>query len=407
MRAGWKTITLNEACIQMNGIWKGTKEPLVPAKVLRTTNFSKDCRIKLDDLAIIDVEKKKLDARRLQRGDIIVEKSGGGPKQPVGRVILFDMDDDDYSFCNFTSALRIKDKEQLDYNYLHKYLIYLYFEGKTEKYQSNLVGFRNLDFKGYVGIEVPYPSLPEQQHIVAVLDREFAKIDTLKANAKKSLQAAKDLFVMLLDTTFDRIESAEPLGHLVSIINGYAFKSEDFNKFNPVKSIKITNVGTGEFVETEDANLPQSFLDEKKEFAVHSGDIVFALTRTVIAGGLKVAIIPESYNNALLNQRVAAISVDNVIQRQYLFYFFQTTFVKNYILKNVNTLMQPNLSVKDLRAMPVKVSKSNQQTMPWVVSFLNTCGADCRKIQENYQKTLALCDDLKQSLLRKAFNGEL
>ena len=202
-KEGWKSITLNDACIQMNGIWKGTKEPLVPAKILRTTNFSKDCRIKLDDLAIIDVEKKKLDARRLQRGDIIVEKSGGGPKQPVGRVILFDMDEDDFSFCNFTSALRIKDKEQVDYRYLHKYLTYLYIGGETEKYQSNLVGFRNLDFKGYISIEVPYPSFPEQQQIAEALDVVLEKLDDLTKNYQKTLSLCDDLKQALLHKAFN------------------------------------------------------------------------------------------------------------------------------------------------------------------------------------------------------------
>ncbi len=194
MKEGWHIETISSLCEQMNGIWKGEKEPLTTAKILRTTNFSKDCQMKLDDLAIIEVEQKKMEKRRLKRGDIIVEKSGGGPKQPVGRVILFNIDDDDFSFCNFTSALRIKDQTKILPEFLHKYLTYLYFSGETEKYQSNLVGFRNLDFKGYVSICVKYPSLSEQQRIVSLLDAEFAKIDAMKANAEKNLRNAKDLF---------------------------------------------------------------------------------------------------------------------------------------------------------------------------------------------------------------------
>ena len=162
MKQDWKTTTIQDACEQMNGIWKGVKPPFTTAKILRTTNFSKDCKIKLDDLAIIEVEEKKMNARRLKRGDIIVEKSGGGPKQPVGRVILFDIDDEDFSFCNFTSALRVKNQSEILPEYLHKYLTFLYFEGETEKYQSNLVGFRNLDFKGYVSMSFRYPELSEQ-----------------------------------------------------------------------------------------------------------------------------------------------------------------------------------------------------------------------------------------------------
>ena len=70
MKQGWKTDTIDSLCEQMNGIWKGTKEPFVTAKILRTTNFSKDCQMKLDDLAIIEVEQKKMDKRRLKKGRI-------------------------------------------------------------------------------------------------------------------------------------------------------------------------------------------------------------------------------------------------------------------------------------------------------------------------------------------------
>lgn len=405
MSNSWKTTTIKDACEQMNGIWKGAKPPFTTAKILRTTNFSKDCKMKLDDLAIIEVEEKKLNARRLKRGDIIVEKSGGGPKQPVGRVILFDIDDEDFSFCNFTSTLRVKNQSEILPEYLHKYLTFLYFEGETEKYQSNLVGFRNLDFKGYVSMSFRYPELSEQQRIVSLLDAEFAKIDTLKANAERNLQNAKDLFQAALKDVFLSIQKTKKLDDIVTIINGFAFKSEDFKKDNPIKAIKITNVGVGHFVETADTNLPLAIWESKPEFQVKEGDIIFALTRTIISDGLKVAIVPKSYDKALLNQRVAALSINNSALRNYLFYYFQTPMVKQYVLAHVNTLMQPNLSINDLRAMPIKIVDDG--LMLGTVARLDALNEKCKTLQSNYEKTIALCDNLKQALLRKAFNGEI
>ena len=357
MREGWEIKTLGEVC----DISAGQGAPQGEDNYcLDGTPFIKAGNLEAlvngeGEQSVQKVSKEVALSHRLvlhKKGSIVFAKSGMSCMK--GYVYTLQQD------CYVVSHLAILFPNSVSGPYLN-YALHFFKPSNLAKDAS----FPSITLKDLALFPIPFPtSLQEQQRIVGILDQEFAKIDALKANAEKSLQAAKDLFIRVLDTTFDRIEPEEPLGHLVSIINGYAFKSEDFNKFNSVKSVKITNVGIGEFVETEDANLPQSYLDEKKEFAVHSGDIVFALTRTVIAGGLKVAIIPETYNNALLNQRVAAISVDNEIQRQYLFYFFQTTFVKNYILKSVNTLMQPNLSIKDLRAMPVKVSKSNQQTMP-------------------------------------------
>jgi type I restriction enzyme S subunit len=103
----WPSKMLGEACQFSNGLWKGEKPPFVNIGVIRNTNFTKDGTLDDSDIAYLDVEAKKLEKRRLQFGDIILEKSGGGPKQPVGRVALFDKTKGDFSFSNFTASLRV------------------------------------------------------------------------------------------------------------------------------------------------------------------------------------------------------------------------------------------------------------------------------------------------------------
>ena len=131
MKQGWKVKKLSEICISSNGLWKGKKPPFSTIAVLRSTNFTKDCKLKLDDVALIEVEEKSFSKRRLQMNDILVERSGGGPNQPVGRVLLFNIDEDNYSFCNFTSSLRVNDATYISPIYLHKYLTYFYITGQT------------------------------------------------------------------------------------------------------------------------------------------------------------------------------------------------------------------------------------------------------------------------------------
>ena len=107
MRTTWTTKKLDEVCLFSNGLWKGEKPPLVRVGVIRNTNFTKNGGLDDSDIAYIDVEKKKYEKRKLQFGDIILEKSGGGPKQPVGRVALFDKSTGEFSFSNFTAAIRV------------------------------------------------------------------------------------------------------------------------------------------------------------------------------------------------------------------------------------------------------------------------------------------------------------
>jgi type I restriction enzyme S subunit len=148
------------------------------------------------------VEESKFKKRRLQFGDVILEKSGGGPKQPVGRVVLFDIAEGGFSFSNFTSALRVREPGSLDFRFLHRFLHWAYLSGVTEGMQSHSTGIRNLDGDAYKSIEIAFPGLVEQQRIVGILDEAFDGIASAEANADKNLQNARALFESHLQAVF-------------------------------------------------------------------------------------------------------------------------------------------------------------------------------------------------------------
>lgn len=154
----------------LNGLWKGKKEPFVEAGVIRNTNFTPSGIIDYSNVAYLDVEEKQLSKRRLEAGDIILERSGGGPKQPVGRVVFFDRVDGTFSFSNFTSAVRVKDKDTFDPRFVFYGLMELYQSGQTEDIQRRTTGIRNLDFGAYKERACfPKIPLPEQKKIAHIL----------------------------------------------------------------------------------------------------------------------------------------------------------------------------------------------------------------------------------------------
>jgi len=154
----------------LNGLWKGKKEPFVEAGVIRNTNFTPSGEIDYSNVAYLEVEEKQLSKRRLEPGDIILERSGGGPKQPVGRVVFFDREDGPFSFSNFTSAVRVKNKDKFDPRFVFYGLMELYQSGRTEDIQRRTTGIRNLDFTAYKERACfPKIRLPEQKKIAHVL----------------------------------------------------------------------------------------------------------------------------------------------------------------------------------------------------------------------------------------------
>lgn len=386
MKEGWKIKKLGEICDSINGLWKGKKEPFVTVGVLRSTNFTKDCRLNLSDIAYLEVEAKSFEKRKLQKGDIIVEKSGGGPNQPVGRVILFNVDGD-FSFCNFTSALRIKDKTTLNSTYLHRYLAYYYFSGGTIKLQTYTIGLRNLDYNRYLQIAIPIPPLSEQQRIVEILDAEFAKIDALKANAEKSLQAAKDLFQSALKQALEPKKNWE--------CKTVAEISENLD----YKRIPVTKK------DREDGIYPyygaSGIVDYVREYLFDEDLLLVSEDgANLIARSTPIAFSVSG--KIWVNNHAHVLRFPTMDLQRFVEYFFANYDLSDYI----TGAAQPKLTQKALNSIIIEYP-SDKEELAAIISRLDNLDERCKALQENYRKTIALCEDLKQALLRKAFNGEL
>ena len=152
--------------------------------------------------------------------------------------------------------------------------------------------------------------------------------------------------------------------------------------------------------------MPFSFLEEYSKVKINEGDLVLALTRTIIKGGLKVAKVPNSYNGSLLNQRVAAIVPNTkMIDSNYLYYYFSSDIVYNYVLDHVNTLMQPNLSINDLKNMPVPITSIENQRA--ISSQIEHLSEQISSYNDQLNIKLNNLEELKKSILQKAFAGEL
>lgn len=219
MKQGWEYKKLRDICNVINGLWTGKKEPFINVAVIRNTNFSKDCQLNLENVAYIDVEAKQFASRKLLCGDIIIEKSGGSEKQPVGRPILFNISDGDYSFSNFTSTLRIKENAKVDSSFLHKCLYAFYLKGETFKLQSKTTGLHNLNMKGYLRSTIPLPPKSTQLAIVSELDKINELIRLKKEQLKDYDNLAQSIFYEMFgdpvenDKGFDtkRLDEVFPL----------------------------------------------------------------------------------------------------------------------------------------------------------------------------------------------------
>lgn len=193
---------------------------------------------------------------------------------------------------------------------------------------------------------------------------------------------------------------------LVNVISGYAFKSGDFSSSNQIRPIKITNVGVTEFTPNDEEFLPIEYADKFKKFSVKSGDIVVALTRPIINGGFKVCRVPEAYDGALVNQRVAALSSENMQLIEYVYLYLQSPSVKQYVLDKSKSLNQPNLSIVDLKNLSVPLPES-RDSLDKLVSHYKSIASKLKQVKAELYKKNELIELLNSSFFDSVFKGEL
>ncbi len=134
--------------------------------VLRTTNFTNVGVINYDNVVTRIITKKDIEEKYLKQGDIIIEKSGGSDKQPVGRVVFFEGIEHQYLFNNFTGLLRIREKEKWEPKYVFYSLYANYKNGGTKVFENKTTGLHNLKTDDYVSrFEVKDRTIEEQKSI--------------------------------------------------------------------------------------------------------------------------------------------------------------------------------------------------------------------------------------------------
>jgi type I restriction enzyme S subunit len=383
----WKKKKLSEFCEFSNGLWTGKKPPFQKVGVIRNTNFTKDCRLDDSDIVYLDVEQSQFQKRKLKYGDIILEKSGGGPKQPVGRVVIFDKTEGDFSFSNFTSVIRIKNQAEVDFNFLHRYLVYEYVSGATEKMQSHSTGIRNLKFDEYKEIEIPLPPLPEQQRIVSILDECFAAIDKAKANAEQNLKNAKELFESYLQGVF---ENGNWETKTIEVVCNEIFAGGDAPKNN------------FSLEPNEKHNIP-IYANAVKDRGLYGYTDFARVTKpcvTIAARGSgtghtelrEVSFLP-------IVRLIVCIPDTNLISSEFLKYT-----IDNLVIQRSGSAI-PQLTIPMIKDYKIPVPTIEEQKK--IIEKAEILKEQKENLENVYLKKIEGLDELKKSILQKAFAGEL
>ncbi len=396
------------------GDW-GDDEGEQAVAVMRSTNFTNDGRLDFSDVATRYFPKDKADQFGLLQGDLLVERSGGGPEQPVGRIGFIERDMPGSTVSNFVQVLR-PDSQKVDASFLGWALFELQRTDIVERVQQQSTQMRNLNWRDYQRLMLPWPEIDEQRRIASALKLA----DDAIQKARGELDATRELLRSLLRELFAEGLTQpqgvhrskwitcpshwqiKPLKHFSTIASGFTM-GRDLSRHETVSVpyVTVVNVQDGRF----DLSNVGSIEIKKEEIntdLLKYGDILMTeggdRDKLGRGGMWREEISPCSYQNHVFRVR---LNPDEY--KPELFHFLiQTYQAKNYFYahaKQTNNLC--TINSRELKNWRVPIPPTDEQAE--MVKLLQAAENQVISVQA---KVVALLE-MKRSLLQNLLTGKI
>lgn len=254
-------------------------------------------------------------------------------------------------------------------------------------------------------IRVNIPPLPEQQRIVKILDEVFEKTTKAKENAEKNLQNARELFESYLQSVFanpgDGWEEKrlEELGNITS--SKRIFKSEYVKEGIPFYRTKeIKELANGKNISLELFISHKRYNEIKANFGIpKEGDILLSAVGTIG----EIYVVQKGDEFYFKDGNIVWLKDFDSIDTYYLKYALKS-FVEQ-IKKLSRGSAYSALTIEKLNKYRVPIASIKEQQT--IVAKLDALSAETKKLEAVYHQKLTDLEELKKSVLHKAFNGEL
>ena len=411
------------------------------------------------------INKKSLETRQLQLNDLVIEISGGGPKQPVGRIIIIDEDvlsqsDLPFICTNFFRLIRLS--TFVNSNYVAYNLKFQYLIGNFDSLQNQTTNLRNLQFKRVENeILIPLTPLHEQTRIAVALDeyianlrtaetaldevpplirqfrqkvlamavsgeltkgwREEVKIknweletvtDLLKRKQKILLEKKlKSSLIEIDDFTKSKInehwielklDNIFLKGNIFDGPFGSNLKSIDYRK-DGVRVIRLENIGFMEFYEEKETFVSYEKYKSLIKHEVFEGDIIFS---SFISEKIRATILPELPIKAIAKSDCFCLRpMEDIINKEFLLFLLSSQQAFDLLTGNIHGSTRPRINTSQLKELVINLPPFAEQTE--IVNRIKELFNIANEIETAYDTARAELKVLPQVLLSKAFKGEL
>lgn len=398
------------------GDW-GSDEGEQAIAVLRSTNFTNDGQLDFSDIAQRFFSKDQAGQFGLLKGDLLVERSGGGPEQPVGRIGFIERDMPGSTISNFVQVVR-PNLEQVDANFLGWTLFELQRTGIVERVQQQSTQMRNLNWRDYQRLVLPWPKPDEQRRIGAAirLADEAIRAATAELEATRGLRRATAASVLERGMPgqhreFNRTKHwtfpvSWKLVRVKHLLAGMDAGASPMCESDPARNgqwgvLKVSAVSWDRFDDTENKALPPT-IEPDLSAEVKVGDIVASRANTTELCGA-VHRVTSLYTRLLLCDKTWRLSPREDINPDWLVSVLKHPSARKQIEANATGTSDSmkNIAKRDFRNVQLPCPPKAEQDD--IADLLNAID---RKVDAHARRVQAL-DEVKRSLLQNLLTGKI
>jgi type I restriction enzyme, S subunit len=395
MKAGWQTRPLAELCeVFGDGDWIESKDQSVDGiRLIQTGNVGEGVFKDRGEKAryISEETFKRLRCTEIFEGDCLISRL----PDPAGRSCILPDTGERMITAVDCTIVRFNTKQALPefFNYYTQSRDYLStVDGETTGTTRKRISRSKL-----AEVPIPVPPIPEQQRIVTLLDEAFDGIATAKAHAEKNLQNARAIFESHLQSVFTQRGDGwveRRLDEIAEFSQGIQVGVRD-QKNAPevgfVRFIRIVDYTQG----TDDIRYVQN---PGSRYWVNKADLVMVRYGTP-------GLIGRGVEGVIANNLFKITVADKSLLNDFLAYALGRESVQRYLSTQGASTM-PALTFKQLGAVVVPYPKALAEQAA-IVSLLDTIHGETQRLESVYQQKLTSLDELKKSLLSRAFSGAL
>lgn len=406
MKKGWEVKRLGEiARITYGYTEKASYEEIGP-KFLRITDIQEN-GVNWDLVPYCKCNEGELLKYKLETGDIVFARTGA----TTGKSYLL-KNPPNAVFASYLIKLQLKDKR----NFIPEYIAYffqtkIYWDEINKGMSGSAQGGFNATKLGEMSLSFP-KSIEEQQRIVAILDKAFDEIEKVKKLTEQNLKNAKELFESYLQGVFEnKGENWEEkeFGSFITILTDYhANGSYEILK----KNVELKNTEDYAWM-VRSTDFENDFKNELRYISKSSYDYleksrIFGneIIMSKIGNAGKVYLMPEITRPCSLAMNLFLIRVDEkIIDPKYVFIFLNTKNGTKQINSRLNGTATKTITKDNVRSIKIIIPPLQEQEK--IILRLDELSAETKRLETIYQQKLDSLEELKKSILQKAFNGEL